>query len=139
MKTIRKTLLVLLFLAGTSQLYSQDYRFVTTGVSVAEKDKKGKWSDYTEFRKAEIVIDLNTQKNRIMVYSGVEQLFKIVKYFDVKSTATDDIASFQCVTNDGEDCTIAIYTRKKQGNRKQMYIYYNDRIIVYNMKFLKDK
>lgn len=139
MKTIRKTLLLLLFLTGTGLVYSQDYRFITTGVSVAEKDKKGKWSDYTEFRKAEIVIDLNTQKNRIMVYSNVEQLFKIIKYFDVKSTATDDIASFQCVTNEGEDCMISIYTRKKQGNRKQMYIYYSDRIVVYNMKFQKDK
>lgn len=138
MKTIKKAFILLLLIAGGNELYSQDYRFITTGVSVSEKDKKGKWSDYTDFKKAEIIINLNTDKNRIMIYSNVEQLFRIVEYYDKKSTPTDDIASFQCVTNDGENCVVSIYTRKNQGNRKQLYIYYKDRIIVYNMKYLKN-
>ncbi|WP_177735006.1 hypothetical protein [Flavobacterium inviolabile] len=138
MKTIKKAFILLLLIAGGNELYSQDYRFITTGVSVSEKDKKGKWSDYTDFKKAEIIVNLNTDKNRIMIYSNVEQLFKIVEYYDKKSTPTDDIASFQCVTNDGENCVVSIYTRKNQGNRKQLYIYYKDRIIVYNMKYLKN-
>ena len=138
MKTIKKAFILLLLIAGGNELYSQDYRFITTGVSVSEKDKKGKWSDYTDFKKAEIIVNLNTDKNRIMIYSNVEQLFKIVEYYDKKSTPTDDIASFQCVTNDGENCVVSIYTRKNQGSRKQLYIYYKDRIIVYNMKYLKN-
>ncbi|MBN9284188.1 MULTISPECIES: hypothetical protein [unclassified Flavobacterium] len=138
MKTIKKAFILLLLIAGGNELYSQDYRFITTGVSVSEKDKKGKWSDYTDFKKAEIIVNLNTDKNRIMIYSNVEQLFRIVEYYDKKSTPTDDIASFQCVTNDGENCVVSIYTRKNQGNRKQLYIYYKDRIIVYNMKYLKN-
>lgn len=138
MKTIKKAFILLLLIAGGNELYSQDYRFITTGVSVSEKDKKGKWSDYTDFKKTEIIVNLNTDKNRIMIYSNVEQLFKIVEYYDKKSTPTDDIASFQCVTNDGENCVVSIYTRKNQGSRKQLYIYYKDRIIVYNMKYLKN-
>ena len=138
MQTIKKAFILLLLIAGGNELYSQDYRFITTGVSVSEKDKKGKWSDYTDFKKAEIIVNLNTDKNRIMIYSNVEQLFRIVEYYDKKSTPTDDIASFQCVTNDGENCVVSIYTRKNQGNRKQLYTYYKDRIIVYNMKYLKN-
>ena len=46
---------------------------------------------------------------------------------------TDIVYSFTCKDNDGEDCTISIITRKKQDNRKQLYINYKNRIIVYNI------
>jgi len=34
----------------------------------------------------------------------------------------------------GENCTLSIIIRKKQGNRKQLYVNYDNRIIVYNMQ-----
>jgi hypothetical protein len=43
------------------------------------------------------------------------------------------------VDNNGVECTLAIYTRKKQGSRNQLYITYQDMIIAYNMTVLEDK
>jgi hypothetical protein len=94
---------------------------------------KGKWTKWTEPKETSIIITLDTKKSRIVVYSESIQLFEIMEYIDEKSTPKDDTVSFVCRDNDGEDCNIAIITRKNQENRMQLYITYDDRIINYNV------
>jgi hypothetical protein len=117
-----------------SEAQEQVYKFQTTGFSVMARDAKGKWGKWSDLQKANIIISLDTNKNRIIVYSQEIQLYKIVSYRDPEENDSDLIYTFDCEDDDRQPFTISIITRKKQGGRKQMYINQNDFIIVYNIK-----
>ncbi len=119
---------------GVQHSFAQKYRFKTSGVSVLEKKANGKWGEWSDLDLVNILVSLDTDKNRIVVYSQVVQLFEIIVYQQEEENDNDIVHSFTCKDNNGDDCTLSIITRKKQGNRKQLYINYNNnRIIVYNI------
>jgi hypothetical protein len=97
------------------------------------KGDKGKFGDWSELKKVDILVNLDTKKNRVVIYSEVIQLFEIVEFLPEEDTKTDVIYSFVCKDNGGEDCTISFITRKNQDNRKQLYVKYEDRVLVYNV------
>jgi predicted nucleotidyltransferase len=133
-----KTIIVVAFLGlGLHQTYSQTYKFKTSGLSVMGKDQKGNWGKWSDLDLVNILVKLDTDKNRIIVYSEAIQVFEIVNYIPLEESETDSVYSFTCKDNNGEDCTVSIITRKKQDNRKQLYINYEDRIILYNIFNLK--
>lgn len=133
-----KIIIVLAFLAlGINQSYSQTYNFKTSGLSVMEKNRNGKWGKWSDLKLVNILVKLDTDKNRIIVYSEAIQLFEIIDYEALEENETDSIYSFICKDNNGENCTLSIITRKNQDNRKQLYINYDDRIIVYNISNFK--
>lgn len=132
--TKTKIYVVLLFLVmGLQHSFGQNYKFKTSGFSVLEKTEKGKWGKWSDLDLVNILVTLDTDKNRIVVYSQIIQLFEIIVYQPIEENDTDIVYSFTCKDNEGVDCTVSIITRKKQGNRKQLYINYEDRIIVYNI------
>lgn len=133
-----KTIIVLAFFAmGLQQSNAQTYRFTTSGLSVMQKDQKGKWGKWSDLDLVNILVALDTDKSRIVVYSEVIQLFEIIDYVPLTENETDSVYSFTCKDNNGDDCTLSIITRKKQDNRKQLYINYDNRIIVYNISNYK--
>lgn len=129
-----KIIIILVFLAmGLQQSYSQTYKFKTSGFSVMEKDQKGKWGKWSDLDLVNILVKLDTDKSRIIVYSEIIQLFEIIDYIPLEENESDSVYTFTCKDNNGDDCTLSIITRKKQDNRKQLYINYDNRIIVYNI------
>ncbi|MBA4316915.1 MAG: hypothetical protein C0412_00795 [Flavobacterium sp.] len=129
-----KIIIVIMFLGlGLHQSYSQTYKFKTSGFSVMEKDGKGKWGKWSDLDLVNILVKLDTDKSRIVVYSEIIQLFEIIDYIPLEENETDSVYTFTCKDNNGDDCTLSIITRKKQDNRKQLYINYDNRIIVYNI------
>lgn len=129
-----KIFVVLFFLGlGLQHAYSQNYKFKTSGFSVLEKNERGKWGKWSDLQLVNLLVSLDTDKNRIVVYSQVIQLFEIIVYQPTEENDTDIVYSFTCKDNNGDDCTLSIITRKNQDNRKQLYINYNNRIIVYNI------
>ncbi|MCV9927022.1 hypothetical protein OIU83_05140 [Flavobacterium sp. LS1R49] len=129
-----KIYIVLLFLGlGLQQTYSQSYKFRTSGYSVLEKNEKGKWGKWSELELVNIPVVLDTDKNRIVVNSQEIQVFQISDYIAREENDTDIVYSFVCKDLNGNDAKLSIITRKMQDNRKQLYINYNDRIIVYNI------
>ena len=118
---------------GLQHSYGQVYKFKTSGFSVLEKNEKGKWGKWSDLNLVNIVVSLDTNKNRIVVYSNIIQLFEIIDYQTIEENDTDIVYSFSCKDNEGVNCTLSIITRKKQDNRKQLYINYDNRIIVYNI------
>ena len=123
----------------SSAIQSQEYKFLTTGFSVMERDQKGDWGKWSDLKEASIVITLDTNKNRIVIYSQEIQLYSIVKYQPEEENETDIINAFSCSDDDGNPFTISIITRKNQGNRKQLYINQKDFIVVYNIVNHVDK
>lgn len=132
--TKTKLYIILLFLSlGLQQSYSQNYKFKTSGFSVLEKNEKGKWGKWSDLDLVNILVSLDTNKDRIVIYSQIIQLFEIIDYQATEENDTDIVYSFTCKDNNGEDCTVSIITRKQQDNRKQLYVNYENRIIVYNI------
>ena len=131
-------LLLFLFL-GLNYGFSQTYKFKTTGLSVSVKEGNGKFGNWSELKPVSIVVNLDTNKNRIVIYSEAIQLFDIVEYLPVEENSKDLIYPFVCKDNNGEDCTLSFITRKSQDNRKQLYVKYIDRVLAYNIDVVEDK
>lgn len=134
-----KILVIGMLFFGVQKTTGQTYKFLTSGFSVLEKNEKGTWGKWSNFEKAAIVISLDTSKNRIVVYSQEVQLYKIVSYDEKKENENDLIYNFNCEDDDKLPFTISIITRKKQNNRKQLYINQEKVIVVYNIKNYADK
>lgn len=129
-----KIFIILVFFGLSSQFsFGQTYKFKTSGLSVLEKKQNGKWGTWSDLELVNILIKLDTDKNRILIYSEAIQVFEIVDYVPFVDGKTDDSHSFTCIDNLGEECTLSIIIRKNQDNRKQLYINYDNRVIVYNV------
>lgn len=112
---------------------AQVYRFKASSFSIMEKDSKGKWGKWSPFENSTVVITLDGDKDRVVVGSREIQLYNILTYGNKVSTEFDDTITLECTDNRGGPCIIQIITRKNQGNRKQIYINYDDVKIVYNV------
>jgi uncharacterized protein YdgA (DUF945 family) len=137
MKIFKYLLLFLFFASATS--YAQKYNFKTSSFMVSQKDQKGNWSEWSKLQQSEMPVLLDMESHRIVIYSEVIQLFSIMKYGNQEEKENDDVVAFNCIDNNGVECLLTIYTRKKQGNRNQLYITYQDVIIAYNMKVIEEK
>lgn len=124
---------ILFLFLGIQHAYCQTYKFKTSSFSVLEKKSNGKWGEWTDLNLVNILVSLDTNKNRIIIYSQAIQLFEIIEYQTKEENDSDIVYSFYCKDNVGENCTLSIITRKKQENRKQLYINYDNRIVVYNI------
>ncbi|MDA6070570.1 hypothetical protein NJT12_13160 [Flavobacterium sp. AC] len=133
MNSLRTYLLVFFLGLGLHQSYSQTYQFKTSGFSVLEKNERGKWGEWSNLDLVKLSVILDTNKHRIVVYSQEIQLFNIQDYIEREENDTDIVYSFMCKDNDGKECKLSIITRKKQDYRKQLYINYDDHIILYNI------
>jgi hypothetical protein len=133
MSPIKLFVVLLFFGFGLQNSYSQTYKFKTSGFSVLEKNERGKWGKWSDLDLVNILVSLDTNKNRIVIYSQIIQLFEILAYQPTSESDTDVVYPFSCRDNNGMDCMVSIITRKKQDNRKQLYITYDDHIIVYNI------
>ncbi|WP_026729154.1 hypothetical protein [Flavobacterium denitrificans] len=133
MNFISIIILLLFFGFGLQDVQSQSYNFKTSGFSVLEKNQKGKWGEWSNLDLVNLSVVLDTNKHRIVVYSQEIQLFNIFDYIEREENDTDIVYSFMCKDNDGKECKLSIITRKKQDYRKQLYINYDDHIIVYNI------
>jgi hypothetical protein len=131
----KPTFYYLLFVTLLSVQFSiaQTYKFQTSGYSVLEKNEKGKWGDWSELDLLNIPITLDTNKNRIVIYSPIPQIYNVLSYAETQENEKDVIYSFDCKDENGDACTLMIITRKLQGHRKQLYVNYENRIFLYNI------
>lgn len=134
-----KIILLFFFLAfGIKNVDAQVYKFVATGFSVMEKDEKDNWGKWSDYQTTNIIISLDLDKRRIVVYSKEIQYYTI-DIFEKQIENDDDIIfPFSCIDIDGEPFTISFITRKKQDYRKQLYINQKDVILAYNIVNFKN-
>ena len=116
-----------------SQATAQTFTLRTSSVSYSEKNQIGKWSKWSDFAKADLIITIDGKKNRIVVNSPTIQVFTIKSYGEKTENDKDVITPFECVDNNGSKCNIIVITRKNEGNRMQFYINYSEVKFVYNI------
>ena len=139
MKTLKLFLLLLISTSGMQLASAQTYKFQSKNFSVMEKTPKGTWGNWSDLQDAGIVITVDTNKNRIVVYSQEIQLYTINNYGEREENDSDIIYPFSCQDVDGEKFTISLITRKSQNYRKQLYINHKDVIVVYNIELVEEK
>lgn len=133
MKVIKIILPFFLLLFSFQSVSAQVYRFKADSFSVIEKNKNGKWGDWTDFNNTPVVITLDGNKDRIVVNSKELQLYRILAYGEKVVEKNQETIPMKCADNEGGLCTILVVTKKNEGNRKQFYINYDDVKIVYNV------
>ncbi|MBC7494087.1 MAG: hypothetical protein H7221_03695 [Flavobacterium sp.] len=112
---------------------AQTIKIKTTSVSFTEKNAKGLWNAWSDFKPAEILITIDAQKDRIIVNSPEIQVFSIKEYGDKIENETEKIVPFTCVDANGSKCIILVITKKTENNRMQFYINYSEVKFVYNV------
>ena len=133
MKYIKLLSLFLLFSFTVQKSYSQPIRFKTSSVSFTDKKANGSWNEWSEFVKANVLITLDAKKNTITINSQEVQSFKIKSYGEIIDNDEVNIVPFECMDNKFSKCQILIITKKKENNRMQVYINYNEVKFVYNI------
>lgn len=133
MKHLKIILLLLVFGVGFQKSTAQPIRFKTSSLSFTDKKDDGSWNDWSDFVAANILITLDAKKDLITVNSSEVQSFKIKAYGDIEDTDEINIVPFECIDNKFSKCKIFIITKKKENNRMQVYINYNEVKFVYNI------
>ena len=134
---LNKLVITLLLLVISVTGFSQNRTdFTSTGVTMSALMKNGKWSEYPAFKKTQVPITIDFEKNRIIIYSELEQVYRIAEYYPEQEKGDEYINFFRCLSNDGETTEITLKTSKK-ANISQMYIKDKTRVLVYNMKAVK--
>jgi len=133
MKKLKIFFLFIFLIIGIQKMNSQVYKYVATGFSVLEKDEKDNWGKWSDYQTTNIIISLDLDKRRIVVYSKEIQYYNIDTFEKQIENDDDIIFPFSCIDIDGEPFTISFITRKKQDYRKQLYINQKDVILVYNI------
>lgn len=130
-------LIVCLFLSYGSITFAQPIRFKTSSVSFIDKKDNGDWNEWSEFVDANVLISVDAKKDLITVNSSDVQAFKIKAYGEIVDTDEVNVVPFECVDNKFSKCSILIITKKKENNRMQFYINYNEVKFVYNIYNVK--
>ena len=119
--------------------HGQQYRFKTSHVSVSKYNERAeKWHKWSDRIPKEVIVVLNSQKNRIVLYAEEIQLFNILAFEPTKEDQTYKTEVFQCSDNDGQSCVITIRTLKDYSNVHELYIVYESRMMMFEMKYLKE-
>jgi hypothetical protein len=126
-------LFVCLFVSLGNITSAQPIRFKTSSVSFTDKKDNGDWNEWSEFVTANVLISLDPKKDLITVNSAEVQSFKIKAYGEIQDTDEVNIVPFECVDSKFSKCNILIITKKKENNRMQFYINYNEVKFVYNI------
>ena len=113
--------------------YAQPILFQASSVSFTDKKEDGNWNEWSDFVDAKVLITLNPKKDLITINSTEVQSFKIKAYGEITDNEEVNIVPFECVDNNFSKCNILIITKKKENNRVQFYITYNEVKFVYNI------
>jgi hypothetical protein len=136
---MKKIILFLFFGLCAPLGFSQTYQFKTVNYAVSQKNAKGEWSKWSKTQPTELLIILDRDKHRFVVYSEIIQLYNILKYEDKVENETGTSNKYFCVDNIGIDTVITIVSPKNAGSCKQIYIANDDMIIEYDFIYLAEK
>lgn len=129
-----KILFILVSLGfGMQKSAAQPIRFKTSSVSYTDKNESGNFNEWSEFVNANVLITVDAKKDLITINSAEVQSFKIKAYGEIEDNDDVNIVPFECMDNKFSKCNVLIITKKKENNRMQFYVNYNEVKFVYNV------
>ncbi len=134
MRFIKLFILLVIVCFSSQNAQAQPIRFKTSSVSVTNlNERTGNWNQWSDFKEAKLVITIDGKKNLIVVNSEETQVFRILSYGETIENDESIVVPFECRDNFGSKCQILVITKKKEDNRMQFYINYEDVKFVYNI------
>lgn len=92
----------------------------------------GYWTDWTDWEYSSVLIVINTDNDRINIYSNTPQEYDIYGYEDsYRDKDGGETTTLKCIDAEGLRCEIRIRI-ERSGNR-QLYVDYSDAMRVYNI------
>ncbi|MEZ4853693.1 hypothetical protein [Flavobacterium sp.] len=133
MKRIK--LFIALFFLISIGIQAQSFKFKTTSLTVLEREGKyNKWGKWSEPLNTQLYVNLDFDKNKIVVYSREIQHYRILEILPKQVTKTDEINSYICKNQFGEACRVSFMVRKNEKNKTQVYIYFKDIVFCYDIE-----
>lgn len=133
MKHLKLFLIIGFSLLITTISYGQVLKFKATSVSFKFKTES-RWGEWLEPKESSVLIVMNTDDDRFTIYSKEKQTYDIVEYEGEKTDSDgDNVWSFYCVNEDGNTCRVKLMKLNSQDERLQLYVSFNDVLLVYNI------
>lgn len=134
MKKFLVIFIILLLSLAVSKSYAEVVKYTAYGFSMKSTDSRGNWSNWSDWKSCNVLIVMDSNKERMTIYSQETQVFDIISYEDSESDGeSGKITPLSCVDQDGLRCTLR-YRQQKNGDL-QLYVDYNNLMYVYNVRY----
>jgi hypothetical protein len=127
-----KVLLASTFMMIISPSFSQVTKCKAYSFAHKEKNEySGRWSEWSSWEDTEILIAIDSENDRIKIFSKVDQIYDIIEYKGTRTDADgDDIIEWICVNEDGLKCGVRLVKLNSKGGKSQIYIDFADFMFV---------
>lgn len=129
-----KKLLILLFtlLIGL-EVSAQVYTYRTYQFAFKQTNSSGQWKQWSDWQDSDMRVVINMNTDHITIYSPETQYYRVTEYLrKFTDNSGGNQVEFAAVDEEGLKCHIRLRI-EKNGN-SQIYIEWNDLIIVYNVR-----
>lgn len=125
-------MLVLLMGVFSISLFAEIYKFQAQQFAYKYQYNDGSWADWSDWEKSSLLIVMNTDNDRIRIYSDSPQEYDVYNYQE--SYVDSDgwtTSTLNCVDADGTQCELRL--RVSDDGDAQLYVDYTDVMWVYNI------
>ncbi len=133
MKRLHLFLTVLAIIIGCISVKAENWDIQTDGLALCTyNDRYHRWNKWSDWKTCNVVININTDNDKITIYSQEVQIYKIYDYVDGRYDRDGDYrVEFKFRDQDGDYGTMYMLT--KRNGDKQLYIVFNNIQWVYNI------
>lgn len=132
---MKKHLITLLFLLVASAAFSQVTKCKTTSFAYKQIDEvSGEWTDWTDWTDLEILVVIDSENDRIKIYSKEDQIYDIIKYEGESIDEDgDETIEWLCVNEEGLKCAVRIMKLHSEDGSMHLYVDFSNLMFVYNI------
>jgi hypothetical protein len=115
----------------------QVYKYKAFQFTMAVYDQNGKDTYPNKWDSTDILVVINSDKNKIKIYSKQEQDIDMVSLLSTKKDNDDNtVLVYKCVDGDGKDCRAIFNIFKDQGqiHKETLTIQYSDMAFIYRLR-----
>jgi len=136
MRILSRILLLTLFSIGFACLTSaQVLKVKADAISIKTKSEYTEsWSDWSDWQSVNILITIDSEKQRIKIFSKEDQVYDIIQNLgEDYDKDGDKVWKWLCVNEDGLRCHVRLVKLYSQNGKSQLYVDFNDMKWVYNI------
>ena len=109
--------------------FAQTYKYYSTDFACKAKNEYGYWTEWSDWEASHCLVTISLDRNVVNIYSPIPQEFDIYDNLGESYDSDGQSLTLCGVDTDGLRCHIRL--RKQNNGVLQLYIEYNDVILVY--------
>lgn len=131
---MKRILFILGLLFSLSPLSAEVWKFTAYEFSCRYYDTYAySWSSWSDWEDCNLLIVVDTYKERVTIYSSETQVFDIISTTGTRRDSNgNDISQFTCIDSRGLRCGMRVINC--QNGTNQLYLDYSDFMYVYNIQ-----